>query len=45
MKITALILLMLAVIGLAGCAGTPRVPQCEGPWTPINPPIETADEA
>lgn len=44
MKITTLILLMLAVVGLSGCAGTPELPQCEGPWTPVNATVETADE-
>ena len=44
MKLTALVLLMLAVVGLAGCTGTPRVPQCEGPWTLVNATVETSDE-
>lgn len=43
-RMTALVMFLLAVIGLSGCAETPRMPQCEGPWTPINPPSEAADE-
>lgn len=39
---TALVLFLLAAIGLSGCGGTPRLPQCEGPWTPVNPPSEVA---
>jgi hypothetical protein len=44
MKLIAVTLLLLAVVGLAACAETPRMPQCEGPWMPVNPPIEAADE-
>lgn len=44
MKLIAITLLILAVVGLSACAETPRMPQCEGPWTPVNPPIEAADE-
>lgn len=44
MKVIAITLLMLAVVGLSACAGTSRMPQCDGPWTPVNTPIEAADE-
>jgi hypothetical protein len=44
MKLMAMVLLLFAVVGLSGCAGTPELPQCQGPWTPINSPVEAADE-
>lgn len=42
MKLIAITLLMLAVVGLSACAETPRLPECEGPWASINPPVESA---
>lgn len=44
MKLIAMAMLILAVAGLSGCAGLARLPQCKGPWTPINAPAEAANE-
>lgn len=36
--------LVVAGLVLAGCAGHPRQPpMCEGPWLPVNTPVETRD--
>jgi hypothetical protein len=41
MKQVGIAMLILAAVVFSGCASTA---QCQGPWTPINPPVEAADE-
>ncbi len=39
MKAMLIVLALAAPLAaVAGCAGTDRLPDCHGPWTPINPP-------
>lgn len=43
-RLTVKVVVGLACVLLAGCAGTPKQPpQCEGPWVPVNAPVETRD--
>lgn len=45
MRLIVMVMLILTALVLSGCAGTLRLPQCRGPWTPVNPPIEIEDES
>lgn len=37
LTISMTLALILALIALAGCAGTPRAANCEGPYRSLNP--------
>lgn len=31
---------LIGLLVIAGCAASTRLPECHGPWTPINPAEE-----
>jgi hypothetical protein len=31
---------LIGWLAIAGCAVSTRLPECHGPWTPINPTVE-----
>ena len=31
---------LMGWLAIAGCAASTRLPECRGPWTPINTPVE-----